>query len=136
MRQPRFLVRDERGAGIVEFALAAPVLFLIIIGVAQLGILFSANAGLSHAVAEGARLAAIYPRPSDADIVAAVVDSEFSLKNGNIVADPTIVHKTDASGFTYAEISLSYRVPLDFIFFEAPPLTLTETRTVYTQPAA
>src|SRR3546814_6685643 len=74
------LRRDQRGAGIVEFALAAPLLFLTIIGIAQLGILFFSNAGLSHAVAEGARLAAIFPRTADDAVADAILQSEFGLK--------------------------------------------------------
>lgn len=136
MKPRRRLLSDQRGAGIVEFALAAPILFLLIIGVAQLGILFSATAGLSHAVSEGARLAAIYPLPSDEDIAEAVTQSEFMLNNANMVGDPAVVHGTDANGFTYADISLSYRVPLDFIFFETEPVVLTESRRVFTQPSA
>lgn len=136
MKLRRHLLRDQRGAGIVEFALAAPILFLLIIGVAQLGILFSATAGLSHAVGEGARLAAIYPLPSDDDIAEAIMESRFSLSNAHMVGDPKIVHGTDANGFTYADISLSYSVPIDFIFFETPPMVLTESRRVFTQPSA
>lgn len=131
----RFL-RGERGAGAVEFALAAPILFTLIIGVAQLGILFFASAGLQNAVAEGARLATIYPRPSDERIAEVIMDSRFGMKAANIVADPEIVHGTDENGLSYADISLSYEVPLNFIFFETPPVTLTETRRVFTQPVA
>ena len=136
MKRRRALGRDNRGAGAVEFALAAPVLFLVIIGVAQLGILFFASAGLQNAVAEGARLAMIYPRPSDEEIADAVLDSRFGMKSAHIIGDPAIVHGTDENGFTYADISLSYTVPLDFIFFEIDPITLTERRRVFTQPAA
>lgn len=130
------LRRDQRGAGIVEFALAAPLLFLTIIGIAQLGILFFANAGLSHAVAEGARLAAIFPRPADDEVADAILQSEFGLNNADLIGDPEIVHGTDANGFTYADISLSYTVPINFIFFETPPVTLMENRRVFTQPTA
>ena len=136
MRRRALLGRDQRGAGIVEFALAAPVLFLILIGLAQLGILFFANAGLSHAVAEGARLAAIYPRPADDEVAAAILQSEFGLNNRELLGEPEIVHGTDANGFTFADISLSYSVPVNFVFFETPPITLTENRRVFTQPAA
>lgn len=134
MRRLWSLGRDRRGVGAVEFALAAPVLFAVVIGVAQLGILFFANAGLHNAVAEGARLATIFPRPTDEEITAAIMDSRFGMQRANIVADPEIVHGTDGNGYTYADISLSYRVPLNFIFFETPPITLSESRRVFTQP--
>ncbi len=135
MRLAHLLRRDERGAGAVEFALIAPALLAFIVGIAQLGVLFMANAGLRNAVAEGARLAAIFPRPSDEDILDRVENREFGLRS-DLVTEPTINHGTDANGMAFADISMSYAVPLNFIFFETPPVTLTETRRVFTQPTA
>ena len=127
------LVRNEKGAAAMEFALAAPVLFALIVGIAQLGILFFANAGLQNAVSAGARLATIFPVPSDDEIKAMVTSSEFGLKPENIVTDATVVRGTDANGLGYAEVSMSYKVPLHFLFFDIPPVTLTQTRRAFTQ---
>jgi Flp pilus assembly protein TadG len=132
IRRVRKLRRDARGAAAIEFALVAPALILFIIGIAQIGILFMANAGLTHAVAEGARLATIFPRPTDAEIRAQIADSRFGLNPANL-STPTITHGTQ-DGASYADISASYTVPIDFIFFTLPPLTLTETRRAYVQP--
>lgn len=44
----------------VEFALIAPILIIIVIGIIELGILLSAYVGLSNSAREGARAAAIY----------------------------------------------------------------------------
>lgn len=129
----RRLRRSEAGAAAVEFALLAPALILMIIGIAQLGILFMSNAGLRNALAEGARYATIYPRPTDAQIQQRITDRRFGLKPANVTTYP-IVHGT-SNGANYADIKLSYSVPLNFIFFNLPPVTLTETRRAFIQPA-
>jgi Flp pilus assembly protein TadG len=136
MKRPSVLLKSERGAAAMEFALAAPILFALIVGIAQLGILFFANAGLQNAVAAGARLATIFPTPSDDEIKARITSSEFGLKPENVVVAATIVRGTDASGLGYADISMSYKVPLRFLFFDVPPITLSETRRVFTQSGA
>ena len=50
------------------------------------------------------------------------------------IEGPAIVRGTDGNGRDYADIEMRYSVPLDFIFFRTPPVTLTETRRVFTQP--
>ena len=132
MKMLRRLRKNENGAGAVEFALIAPVLFGFIFGVAQLGILFFANAGLRNSVGEGARLATLYPRPSDEQIIAKITEKKFGLDPAHLVG-PTIVNGV-SNGAPYAEISMSYSAPMNFLMFDMGPITLTKTRRVYTQP--
>ena len=134
MRIFKRLGRNQRGAGAVEFALIAPVLFGFIFAVAQLGILFFANAGLRNAVGEGARLATLYPRPSDAQIIARITEKKFGLDPAYLVG-PRIVNGTSADGASYADITMSYSAPMNFLMFDMGPIKLTKTRRVYTQPA-
>ena len=121
--------RDRKGGAAAEFAIISPVLIGALVGLAQLGILFFANAGLSNAVAEGARYATIYPRPSNTQIQARISAQRFGL-NPTYLTTPTITPGT-SSGANYLEISMSYNVPLDFIFFDGPTVTLTKTRRAY-----
>jgi Flp pilus assembly protein TadG len=51
---------DERGQAMVEFALVAPVFFLILFAIIQLGLMFAAQNGVVSAVRETARYAAPY----------------------------------------------------------------------------
>lgn len=51
---------DERGAAAMELALALPVLVTMIYGIFQLALLYFANAGMQHALGEGARFATVY----------------------------------------------------------------------------
>ena len=128
----RRIRHGEEGIAATEFALVAPALILFIVGIAQLGILFMANAALRNAVGEGARFATIWPRPTDAQIRDRITGSDFSLDPSRM-GRPTITHGT-SDGANFVDIRVTYTVPLDFIFFSTPPVTLTETRRAFVQP--
>ncbi len=123
------LAGDTNGASAVEFALSATILLTLLIGIAQIGILFMANAGLQHAVGEGARYATIYPLPSDSAIVAKVNARRFGLASSRVTG-PTVTHGTE-NGASFTEITMSYSVPLNFVFFSSAPVTLSETRRAF-----
>ena len=53
------LRRCQRGAAVIEFALSLPILVLLIYGIFQVGLMFQANAGMQHALGEGARYATL-----------------------------------------------------------------------------
>jgi Flp pilus assembly protein TadG len=48
----------ERGAALIEFAILAPLLVALLIGIIEFGWLFSQNIDVRHGAREGARLAA------------------------------------------------------------------------------
>lgn len=128
------LARATRGAAAVEFALAIPALLVAIIGLAQLGILFFANAGLNSALDEGARYATTFDpttnqRPTNSQITAFIKSHEYGMDSSK-VNDPTYASGT-SNGAKYLEITLSYQVSLNFVFFHTSPVTLSKTRRVY-----
>ena len=125
----RKIARSNEGASAAEFALAAPVLFAFIVGIAQLGTLFFANSGLKAAVAEGARYATIYPRPKDEDIKKLITSRQFGL-DSKYLSVPTVV-SSKVNGRTVLDISMTYSAPIDFIFFTTPAVNFVETRRVY-----
>ena len=129
MRRLFNLARSEKGAGALEFALIAPAFFTFIIAIGQFGILFLANAGLKSAVADGARLAVIFPKPSNADIVARISERRFGMDPAKIT-NPTVTPCT-SNGRNCIDIQMSYRVDMNFIFFSWPTQTLTERRRVF-----
>ena len=51
--------RRERGATLVEFAIAAPLLFLLVFGMIEFGWLFAKNTEIRHGAREAARLAVV-----------------------------------------------------------------------------
>ena len=60
-RRPRFgavVVRSEEGAAAVEFAIVATLLFLIVFGIIQFGILFERYEALVSSARDGGRVAA------------------------------------------------------------------------------
>ena len=128
---PRLPLReDSRGVGAVEFALLAPLFLALIFAVVQLGLVFFANAGLKNAVSEGARLASIYPRPTNSQIAARISSTKFGLDPAHL-SPPTIVDGI-VDGARYADITMTYNAPLDFIFYQPPPIRLVQTRRVFT----
>jgi Flp pilus assembly protein TadG len=50
---------DERGAGLVEFALIMPILLMLVFGVVQFGLLFNRQQGIHAAAREAARVASL-----------------------------------------------------------------------------
>lgn len=130
----RRLLSDRSGLGAVEFAMLAPVLVGLLVGITQLGALYFANADLRSAVAAGARAAQVFPRPSTDAIKAAINAKVLRLKAGKITG-PTVTYDRTASGYDYATIEVRYAVPLNFVIYKPPPVTLVEQRRVYLQPA-
>ena len=125
-----FVLRRRRdGLAAVEFALALPILVMLLAGIAQMGALFAANAGLQQAVGEGARLATIWPQPTDTVLIARVRAAANNV-NLTYLDAATVTHGT-SNGVSYVDISLTYRPPLKFIFFQVPAITMTRTRRAY-----
>ena len=62
--------RDQRGAALVEFAIASVVLLVLLFGIISYGYLLSFKQGLTQAAAEGARAGAV-----GTDVAAAVARS-------------------------------------------------------------
>ena len=138
MMLKRNLHGDTRGVGAVEFALIAPVLISFIVGISQLGRLFFANADMKNAVAAGARLASTWQTPNGVpsdDSIKAAISQRLVRAGAASRATTTLTHGVDDLGNPYVEIKMSYSVPLDFVFFDVPPVTLHETRRVFTQVA-
>lgn len=69
-----FMNRKDRGAQLVEFALLAPLLLLLLLGIIEFGWLFSQNNDVRHGAREGARAAAVN-LGDNATIRAAACDS-------------------------------------------------------------
>lgn len=134
MMMKRNLRRDDRGAAMIEFAIAIPVLVSFIWGIFQIGLIFQANAGMQHALGEAARYATIWPTPSDTDIRARVTSRKFGTFNGTL-GTLTITDNTTGSGSTLKTVSkdmtLTYRQKLNFLFIPGPTVNLSRSKRVY-----
>jgi Flp pilus assembly protein TadG len=58
--------RDERGAAAVEFALVAPLLLLMVLGIAEFGRAYHVQTAVSQAAREGVRVMALKNDPTGA----------------------------------------------------------------------
>jgi Flp pilus assembly protein TadG len=57
----RYQPRDSRGQGLVEFALVLPLLVILVLGIFQVGFLYSTHIGIINGAREGARYGATVP---------------------------------------------------------------------------
>jgi Flp pilus assembly protein TadG len=138
-------LRDDRGAAAIEMAIALPVLVMMIYGIVQMSFLYYANAGMQHALGEGARFATLYSTertistttggvtttrkvyyPAEADVKTRMTTELFGPNDGTFtVSDPTY----NSAGYYYLHIR--YVRPMDFLFFQGPTVTLNRDKRVY-----
>lgn len=125
------LRRDEQGVAAIEMAFAMPVLLLFVFGMFQFGVIMQANAGMQHALGEGARLATLFPRRADSVILDRMNASVFGMNVGRFNA-PTITTPASTVCANCRDLQVTYTVTPDFVFFSAPEITLTRKKRVYT----
>ncbi len=136
MKRLRHLKRDQRGAAVIEIAIVLPVLILFIYGIFQVGILYQANAGMQHALGEGARFATLC-KPvtggcnvsTEAQIKAKMNAAVFGTKPGTFtIPNPTTVNRV-------MTLTVNYSQPMNFLFFPGPTVNLSRQKKVYLPPA-
>lgn len=113
------LIINEKGQSMVEFALVLPILVLLVMGIIQFGIIFSAQIALTNAAREGARAASV--GTSEMNVKSRVINaieghSTLNLVVGNI----TVTYPADIGGevrvvVTDAVINLIVPVPDVFV---------------------
>lgn len=139
-------LRDDRGAAVIEIAIALPVLVLFVWGIFQIGIAFQASAGMQHALGEGARLATICLNPTADGVCSTATDEqiedlvneklygtgvgEFDVEVIHVPDDPA-TEDVDESDVDYLDLSTTFSMPTNFLFFEGPEVNLTQTKRVY-----
>jgi Flp pilus assembly protein TadG len=113
--------RDQRGASALEFGLTAPVFFMFIFGVIEVGLLFWTQIGLQHGAEMAARCASV---------------NTVLCPNGNPVAitsyasQQTLGLGLPASTFSYSKPACGNQVAASYTFqfpdiLHVGPLTLT-----------
>lgn len=124
----RQIARNRSGAIAAEFALVLPLLMAFVFVFIGIGSVFFANAGLRHGVGEGARIATLFPRRSNATIVNAIQSNSFGL--GSMMSTPVITPGT-ANGQDFVDIAVTVNPQFNLYFIDVQPITLTERRRVY-----
>jgi Flp pilus assembly protein TadG len=130
MTRLKIIRGDERGVAMIEMAFALPILLLFIFGIFQFGVILQANAGIQHALGEGARYATLYPKPSDALIQDKMEDAVFGMNVGTF-SEPTVGTPASTVCTNCRLLTVNYTVTPDFVFFSGPQITLVRTKRVY-----
>ncbi len=91
--------KEERAAVMVEFALVAMTLMLILIGIIQFGLVFSIQLSMDNAAQTGVRLAAIPSSLTDAEIKSTIIDQLSvvidDISTNDITITPTIKQRNE-----------------------------------------
>ena len=117
-------LREERGAATVEFAVIAGILFLIVFGIIEFGILLFDQHILTNASREGARAGVVMrsPRLNDEDIKAIIKDSAKRM----VTFGTQNVDWPDGDDFSVSpatrdkfgtELTVTVKYEFDFLFF-------------------
>jgi len=137
MSSRKLLRRDERGAAAIEMAISLPVLLVMIYGIFQVGLVFQANAGMQHALGEGARYATLcIPNsggcnsPSDSAVVTRMSNKLFGMNIGSF-GTPTVTTPASTTCTHCKQLSVTYTVTPNFLFFNGRAVSLTRTKLVY-----
>lgn len=113
----------DRGASAVEFALVAPVLILMLLGIISFGHAFHVQSVLSNAARDGVRIMALNDSPSDAlDTTVASAAPAANVSPANITVTPSTCAASGTSGPSTATVTIRY--PLELLGL-GTPITLT-----------
>lgn len=129
MTKFRRLIRNDRGAAVIETAFALPALIILVWAVVQLGLVFRAMSGIQHALGEGARLATIWPQPTDDAIKDRINEVVYGIGPGVFnVADPV---PGAESGTSYLDLEVTYTQETDLLLLPGPTITVSRTKRVW-----
>lgn len=126
-----------RGQSMVEFALVAPLFFLLLFGVIEMGRLVWTNHELTNGVREGARLAMVRGSESTSPITTTgpiktrILDKTSGLNSGDLT-----VSATGLGGDPGTSVTITATYQYDVLVGIIPGLsdfTLTESSTVIIQ---
>jgi Flp pilus assembly pilin Flp len=129
MRLLRRLRRDDRGAAVIETAFALPALILMMWMLVQAGLVFRAMSGIQHGLGQGARMATLFPKPSNDAIEAAINSAVYGIGPGTFDIEDPITGTAD--GATYLDLKVTYTQPTDMLLFPGPTITVSRSKRVW-----
>lgn len=126
----RLLSRDDRGAAAIEMAFALPALVVMIWMIVQLGLAFRAMAGIQHSLGEGARLATIWPQPTDDQIEKRMEEVVYGIEPGTFTIHPPEPGLSDAAE-PYLDLKVTYTQPTNLLLLPGPTITVSREKRVW-----
>ncbi len=129
--------QDDSGAAAVEMALALPVLVSMIYGIFQVGLLYQANAGMQHALGEGARYATLCV-PNGTTCTTPSNDQIKTRMNSKLFGkgDGTFTVQEPGTGAGYRDLRVTYVKKMNFLFINGPTVTLNRDKRAYVADTA
>jgi Flp pilus assembly protein TadG len=133
------LFRDQLGAAVIEMAIALPVLIMMIWGIFQIGVAGQAIAGMQHGLGEGARLATLCLSPTAQGVCTPPTDDAirdrisakvFGVGIGTFDT-PSVTTPLATVCTNCRLLSVTFSMPMDFLFFRGPTISLTRSKIVY-----
>jgi Flp pilus assembly protein TadG len=106
-------LRSERGAELIEFAFALPLLLLVFAGIVDFGFLFQRYEVVTNAAREGARLATL-PEYTQDDVIARVnayLDEGIAAgasSNATTTMTPTTIAVGGGAGVAARQVDVAY----------------------------
>ena len=139
MRKFISLRQSDRGAAAIEMAIALPVLLIFIYGIFEIGIAGQAIAGMQHGLGEGARYATICVNPTSAGVCGVPTDTQIAARiqakkfgvGVGTFDDPTVTTPVATDCVNCRDLSVTFHMPMNFLFFSAPTINITRTKRVY-----
>ncbi len=129
MKKFRTLRRDEGGAAVIEMAFAFPILIMMLWMIVQAGLVFRAMSGIQHSLGEGARMATLWPVPSDSTITSRMTQAVYGIGPGTFNI-PTPVSGT-ADGADYLDLKVTYTQKTDLLIVPGPTISVSRSKRVW-----
>jgi hypothetical protein len=128
----RAIRRDESGAAAIEMAFAMPVLIIMIWMLVQLGQVYRANAGIQHALGEGARAATLWsPGGVDIDAIKDKVEGAVYGIGPGTFSEPSVEPGDDCSD-QCLDVTVAYTQETNLLLLPGPTIELSRTKRVWT----
>lgn len=113
----------QRGAAAVEFAIVCSLLFLLVFGIIEFGIMLYDKAMLTNASREGARAGIVWAPDRDATSVTSLVTAAVDLYTPNLInfgAAPAISTNVDLAGVAPGQsLTVNLEYEYSFLVFDA-----------------
>jgi Flp pilus assembly protein TadG len=112
MKAQRLRSKNQEGAGLVEFAVLAPLFVALLFGLVEFGLFLYDKEVLTNASREGARFGVVYttPRKTSTEISTKVQDF---LTNAGFT-DTATINVTGAGGGSGSSLTVSVSYPYNF----------------------
>lgn len=102
------IIKSEKGASAVEFALILPLLIMLVFGIVEFGIAFNNYVTITHAAREGARIAAV--DLNNPDLKNIIIERAFPVQ---ITEDDIVISTTEEKNIgDPVEVEITYNISI------------------------